>query len=89
MTMETIFKDMVKEALREVLSEHRPPPVVEGPPAMSIKETSAEYGFSPGTLYRWIHRDDCDFVIQVGRNHKILRHKFVAYLERQAGQKEA
>lgn len=87
-TIEETIKTAVRDAVREVLAEQKAPPVVEGSPALSIKETSAEYGISTTTLYQWIHRADCDFVIQVGRNNKILRHKFVAYLDRRAGQRE-
>ena len=84
MNVESALKDMMKEAVREVLAEQRPPsPVIEGPPAMSIKQAAAEYGLAECTLRNWVHRADCDFVIKVGRNHKILRHKFVPWLERQ------
>lgn len=83
-TIESIIENTVRRVMNEVLAEHKPSPVVEGPPALTVKQAAKIVGCSDATMYQIIHRADFDAAIRVGRSIKVLRHKLLAWMERQA-----
>lgn len=91
-TIDTAFKEVVKEALREVLAEQAPQAptagLPEGKPTLTVREAAAIVGVSEPTMYDITHRADFPACITVGRKRVILRHKLYEWMEQQAGQKE-
>lgn len=85
MSFETVFLEMVKQGLREVMAEQQPKrEAAEGPLTMSVKEAAEYAGVSQPTMYNWVHMASCDFCVPVGRKKVILRQKLVEFLEKMA-----
>lgn len=84
-TIEDTIKIAVREAVHEAMAELPKAEPPDNKRVMSVKDAAEVAHVGTATIYEWIARADCDFAYPVGRNKKILRHKFLAWLERQAG----
>lgn len=83
-TIENLIEDAVARGMAKVLADLPKADLPDDKRVMSVKEAAKLADVSTGTVYDWIGREDCDFAYPVGRNKKILRHKFLAWLDRQA-----
>ncbi len=49
---------------------------------LTIEETAAYSGIGIGALYELTNREDCPFVLWIGRRRLIKRKKFDEYIEK-------
>ena len=84
MTIENMIEEAVTRGVSKALASFQPPTEPQGPPVLSVKEAAQIAKVSAATVYDWTHIQGIDWCIPVGRNKKILRHRFMTWLERQA-----
>ena len=95
-TIDESYKEAMREVLREelpvilpqILPQLLPQLVDDGPFAISVEKAAEIANVCKPTVYDWLNMQSCDFCLPVGRKKNVLRHRFIAFLERLADQRE-
>ena len=92
MSIEEVIKTAVKEAVLEAMGGQKAAnaPMYTPPekPMLSTAEAAKHLGIPQSAVIAMTHRADCDFCVVDGSRRRILSHRLMAYMERQADERK-